>query len=1034
MVMAVLVLVAVVLTTAVVLPAVAASGNNSSTAATVATATPEARGFWVVRDQLTTPENIRAIVDTAAANNFNLLIVQVSGRGDAYYQSDLMPRARGLSSQPASFDPLALIIKLAHERGLKVHAWLNDFYVAPFQDEAEPNHVIRQHPDWVTYDYQGRSATTLTSADNVVDVEGMFLDPGLPEVREWVAARFAEVVRKYDADGVHHDFVRYPDPNFGFHPRVREEFKSKYGVDPIEIRNNPSELRKQLGRDKFNEVRDAWTKYRVDAVNSTVKAVAEAVRAVKPNIEISAATVAYYKSAVEEKGQDWFAWLENGWIDTAIPMAYSPETATVDYHVKEAVLHQAGGSVYAGLGAWLQLDQPAALVEKVKHARELGAKGVVFFDYGSMAARPGFIEAVAREVFPSPAPYPASKRAAAEASVESVTPSLPFAKGTKGYFVLMTDTHTGLLPTNKMAQAIVKDIIDSGIKPAFVLNMGDLTEMGSAYEQKLFAQYWGPLAEAFPLKVTLGNHDARWAAQGKEPFRQKYGQPYYSFDFAGVHFVVLDTSTYLEAWGHISREQLEWLKNDLAALPAGQPVLLFSHHPLNWDTDFVDNQDVVSRIIAPYNVGVVFSGHGHSYITQKANGMTSQMIEAAMTGHYAVVAITANGAVEVWDREAGKPFGPEGYKLVGRFPLARAGNTGVGARKTSDAVTGQAANGAVAAEAPAPANGLLKISWTIDTGTDIHSTPAVDEHAAYIGTEKGDFLAVNRANGKILWRFKAGDAILSSPAVAEGRVYFGSNDKNIYALDAKTGALLWSKTTGGAVYSDPEVADGVVYIGSGDGKLYALDAATGAEKWTYRALGYIESKPLARDGKVFFTSWDGNGYVIDAATGKRLAYVIAGAGGGYTTPGPSSPAEVSGVVSFSSTGGKVYGIAATDGKKLWTVDKNSGYASPAAAGGRFYYTTIGGEVYAVDAMTGEVKWTAQAGEEIYDGSAAVWQDLLVVGTVKGNLALFRATDGKALGKVRVADGYLFAPAAVSADGKELFVGAMDGYLYAFSRR
>ena len=417
----------------------AAGAANGAAAAGPMEGKPEARGLWVVRDQLTTPENIRAIVDTAAANNFNLLIVQVSGRGDAYYQSDLLPRARGLAGQPASFDPLALVIKLAHERGLKVHAWLNDFYVAPFNDDAEPKHVIRQHPDWVTYDYQGRSATTLAPEDNVVDVEGMFVDPGLPEVRAWVASRFAEVARKYDVDGVHHDFVRYPDPNFGFHPRVREEFKAKYGVDPLDIRNKPSELRQKLGRPKFGEVRDAWTRYRADAVSATVKAVADAVRSVKPGIEISAATVAYYKSAVEEKGQDWYIWLEHGWIDTAVPMAYSPETMTTDYHIKEAVAHQKGGAVYAGLGAWLLVDKLPSLVEKVNHARELGAGGVVFFDYGSMAARPGLIEALAREIFPTPAPYPArGKLKDGEAAPDSAA-APPFAKGAKGYFVLMAD-------------------------------------------------------------------------------------------------------------------------------------------------------------------------------------------------------------------------------------------------------------------------------------------------------------------------------------------------------------------------------------------------------------------------------------------------------------------------------------------------------------------------------------------------------------------------------------------------------------------
>ncbi|MGH9905117.1 MAG: hypothetical protein ACRD8U_05965, partial [Pyrinomonadaceae bacterium] len=79
----------------------------------------EVRALWVVRTTLTTPEKIRTMVQAATNNGFNMLIVQVRGRGDAYYRSRHEPRAIELKDQPADFDPLALTLSEAKQRGLK---------------------------------------------------------------------------------------------------------------------------------------------------------------------------------------------------------------------------------------------------------------------------------------------------------------------------------------------------------------------------------------------------------------------------------------------------------------------------------------------------------------------------------------------------------------------------------------------------------------------------------------------------------------------------------------------------------------------------------------------------------------------------------------------------------------------------------------------------------------------------------------------------------------------------------------------------
>src|SRR5712691_9388306 len=84
-------------------PSPAASQNQTAP-------TNEVRALWVVRTTLTSPEKIRTMVDTAANNGFNTIIVQVRGRGDAYYRSHQEPRATELKDQSAEFDPLAVTL------------------------------------------------------------------------------------------------------------------------------------------------------------------------------------------------------------------------------------------------------------------------------------------------------------------------------------------------------------------------------------------------------------------------------------------------------------------------------------------------------------------------------------------------------------------------------------------------------------------------------------------------------------------------------------------------------------------------------------------------------------------------------------------------------------------------------------------------------------------------------------------------------------------------------------------------------------
>jgi serine/threonine-protein kinase len=127
----------------------------------------------------------------------------------------------------------------------------------------------------------------------------------------------------------------------------------------------------------------------------------------------------------------------------------------------------------------------------------------------------------------------------------------------------------------------------------------------------------------------------------------------------------------------------------------------------------------------------------------------------------------------------------------------------------------------------------LKIKWVRSTAAAdatgkreiLLCSPAVVDGLVYIGTEHGEFLAIDAEKGTDVWTAKTGGAIRSSAAVstADGIVCVGSDDGKLHGFDAKTGAGKWAFATGGKVQSSPCPSAGVVYVGSDDGKLYALE-------------------------------------------------------------------------------------------------------------------------------------------------------------------------------------------------------------------
>jgi len=209
-----------------------------------ARADAEVRALWVVRTSLTSPQAIATMVAAAQSSGFNTLLVQIRGRGDAYYSGGTEPRATPLASQP-DFDPLAVTIALAHHAGLQVHAWVNVNLVAGADLPAAREHVIYRHPEWLMVpralaedllvvpprspEYIGRLTRYVRSQPT--ELEGLYVSPITEAAGDYTAGVVRDIVSRYAVDGVHLDYIRYPTDEFDYSREALLAFRRDVAAD-----------------------------------------------------------------------------------------------------------------------------------------------------------------------------------------------------------------------------------------------------------------------------------------------------------------------------------------------------------------------------------------------------------------------------------------------------------------------------------------------------------------------------------------------------------------------------------------------------------------------------------------------------------------------------------------------------------------------------------------------------------------------------------------------------------------------------------
>lgn len=287
----------------------------------------EFRGVWVAtvvnidwpKNGTDTPEKQQAdfldILDFYDNLNYNAIIVQVRAAGDAFYESDYAPWSRfltGKEGKPSDWeeDNLAWMIQQTHVRGMEFHAWLNP-YRATFDenfDVLSEEHDYCTHPEWMIH-YGNKN----------------YYNPGLPEVREQFNNIIAELVRKYDIDGVHFDDYFYP-----------------YKIKDLEFQDS-------LAYETYAQPNQSLDDWRRSNIDSLVKDVNKMIKSIKPWVQFGISPFGVWKnSSTDPRGSDTRAgqttyedlyadpllWMQKDWIDYLAPQVYWSMDLPVASHRK----------------------------------------------------------------------------------------------------------------------------------------------------------------------------------------------------------------------------------------------------------------------------------------------------------------------------------------------------------------------------------------------------------------------------------------------------------------------------------------------------------------------------------------------------------------------------------------------------------------------------------------------------------------------------------------------------------------------------
>lgn len=294
------------------------------------------------------------LLDQLQAIHINTVFLQTRVRGSVIYPSSIEPWDVALTGQygkDPGYDPLQFAVEECHRRGMELHAWMVTVpaYKIALAKQMGTKGVVRTHP-----------SLCKKHADMY------YLDPGQPTTADYLAEICQEVVRRYDVDGIHFDYIRYPENAVSF---------------------PDADTYKKFGKGQ------AKAQWRRDNVTRIVRKIYTSVKALKPWVRVSSSPVGKFRDGTRFSSKGWNCydavfqdaqgWLREGIHDALYPMMYFQGDHffpfAADWREQDR-----GRCVAPGLGIYFMSPQEknwplSVITEQLAYIRSLGLGGQAYF-------------------------------------------------------------------------------------------------------------------------------------------------------------------------------------------------------------------------------------------------------------------------------------------------------------------------------------------------------------------------------------------------------------------------------------------------------------------------------------------------------------------------------------------------------------------------------------------------------------------------------------------------------------------------------
>ncbi len=344
--------------------------------------TNEFKGIWI-RPTETSKSQICNTLNKIQEAGIDNVFLEAFYHGMTIYPSRVMQNyglIRVNPKFPHDEDLMEIWVEEAHKRNMKLHAWFQAFYVGNAPINSSPKHILAIYPNWANIQKQYVASSSIVPCAS--EHSGFFLDPANPEVQKFLVSVLAELVTKYEVDGINLDYIRYPrsspsdyfgyaQTNWGYSTYARGEFQKLYGVDPVTL-------------DSSSPMWSRWVAYRQGKITDFILK-ARAVKNKKNNLLLSAVIFPDRSQAEIEKLQKWSLWASNGYLDALTPLIMtSGENLTKNYISTIKNYSRNRTKIYPGIFQPFSNSSYIDMLTQIKTLREAKADGIIIFDYAHM--------------------------------------------------------------------------------------------------------------------------------------------------------------------------------------------------------------------------------------------------------------------------------------------------------------------------------------------------------------------------------------------------------------------------------------------------------------------------------------------------------------------------------------------------------------------------------------------------------------------------------------------------------------------------